>query len=210
MSEEEIDSEGRVGREILVRGPSVSPGYHQLEELNREAFVDGWFRTGDLGALDSEGFLHITGRKKSLFKTSSGKYICPEKLENLFQGNSYVYQITVLGEGRKFVGALIVPEFTRLQAYARSQGISFQNRQEFVAHPEIHALIRRQVDEATRWLPSYERIRRFVLLDQEFTIASGELSATLKIKRRVVEERRQAEIEEMFMHRPPQTLGPSA
>ena len=210
LSEEEIDSEGRVGREILVRGPSVSPGYHQLEELNREAFVDGWFRTGDLGALDSEGFLHITGRKKSLFKTSSGKYICPEKLENLFQGNSYVYQITVLGEGRKFVGALIVPEFTRLQAYARSQGISFQNRQELVAHPEIHALIRRQVDEATRWLPSYERIRRFVLLDQEFTIASGELSATLKIKRRVVEERRQAEIEEMFMHRPPQTLGPSA
>jgi long-chain acyl-CoA synthetase len=210
LSEEEIDSEGRVGREILVRGPSVSPGYHQLEELNREAFVDGWFRTGDLGALDSEGFLHITGRKKSLFKTSSGKYISPEKLENLFQGNPYVYQITVLGEGRKFVGALIVPEFARLQAYARSQGISFQNRQELVAHPEIHALIRRHVDEATRWLPSYERIRRFVLLDQEFTIASGELSATLKIKRRVVEERRQAEIEEMFMHRPPQTLGPSA
>jgi long-chain acyl-CoA synthetase len=205
LSEEEVDSEGRAGREILVRGPSVTAGYYHLEEVNRAAFVDGWFRTGDLGTLDSDGYLKITGRKKNLFKTSGGKYVAPEKLENLFQGDPYVYQIAVLGDGRKFVGALIVPDFARLQDYARSQGISFQNRQELVANPDIQALIRRRVDEVTRWLPRHEKIRRFVLLPREFTIASGELSATLKVKRPVVKERYQADIEEMFSHHAPTT-----
>jgi long-chain acyl-CoA synthetase len=205
LSAEEVDAEGRAGREILVRGPSVTGGYYHLEEVNRAAFVDGWLRTGDLGTFDSEGYLKITGRKKNLFKTSGGKYVSPEKLENLFQGDPYIYQIAVLGDGRKFVGALIVPDFARLQAYARSQGISFQNRQELVANPDIQALIRRQVDEATRWLPRHEKIRRFVLLPQEFTIASGELSATLKVKRPVVKERYRAQIEEMFSHHAPTT-----
>src|SRR5208337_1442470 len=93
LSEEEIDSEGRAGREILVRGPSVTAGYYRLEEVNRAAFVDGWFRTGDLGGFDSDGYLRITGRKKNLFKTSGGKYVSPEKLENLFQCDPYIYQI---------------------------------------------------------------------------------------------------------------------
>jgi long-chain acyl-CoA synthetase len=203
LSEEEIDSEGAVGREILVRGPSVTAGYYHLEEVNRASFVDGWLRTGDLGSFDSDGYLKITGRKKNLFKTSGGKYVAPEKLENLFQGHPYIYQIAVLGDGRKFVGALIVPHFTLLMAYARSQGISFQNRQELVAHPDIQALIRRQLDEATCWLPRHEKIRRFILLPQEFSIASGDLSVTLKVRRRVVEEKYRAQIEEMFNHRAP-------
>jgi long-chain acyl-CoA synthetase len=208
LSEEEVDSEGRVGREILVRGASVTAGYYHLEEVNRAAFVDGWFRTGDLGSIDAEGYLKITGRKKNLFKTSGGKYVAPEKLENLFQGDPYIYQIAVLGDGRKFVGALIVPDFARLQDYARSQGVSFHNRQELVANPDIQALIRWQVDEVTRWLPRHEKIRRFVLLPQEFTIARGELSATLKVKRQVVEERYRAQIEEMFSrHAPPTGVG---
>ena len=210
LSEEEIDPEGAVGREILVRGPNVTAGYYHLEEVNRAAFVDGWFRTGDLGAFDSDGYLKITGRKKNLFKTSGGKYVSPEKLENLFQGDPYIYQIAVLGDGRKFVGALIVPAFNRLQAYARSQGISFENRQELVAHPDIQALIRRQIDEATRWLPRHEKIRRFVLLPQEFSIANGELSATLKVKRMVVREEYRTQIEEMFSYRVPQQSGPLA
>jgi long-chain acyl-CoA synthetase len=204
LSEEEVDSEGRAGREILVRGASVTRGYYHLEEVNRAAFVDGWLRTGDLGSFDPDGYLKITGRKKNLFKTSGGKYVSPEKLENLFQGDPYIYQIAVLGDGRKFIGALIVPDFARLQVYARSQGIPFQNRQELVANPDIQALIRRQLDEATRWLPRHEKIRRFVLLPQEFTIASGELSATFKVKRPVVKERYRAQIEEMFSyHAPP-------
>ena len=207
LSEEETDSEGRSGREILVRGPSVTVGYHNLEEVNRAAFVDGWLRTGDLGSFDADGYLKITGRKKNLFKTSGGKYVSPEKLENLFQGDPYIYQIAVLGDGRKYIGALIVPDFARLQAYARSQGISFQNRQELVANPDIQALIRRQVDEATRFLPRHEKIRRFVLLPRELTTASGELSATLKVKRPVVKERYRAQIEEMFSHHAPQNQG---
>jgi long-chain acyl-CoA synthetase len=134
--------------------------------------------------------------------------VSPEKLENLFQGDPYIYQIAVLGDGRKFIGALIVPEFARLQAYARSQGISFQNREELVANPDIQALIRRQVEEATRWLPRHEKIRRFILLPREFTIASGELSTTLKVKRPVVKERYRAQIEEMFSyHAPPAQSG---
>jgi long-chain acyl-CoA synthetase len=208
LSDEEIDSEGRVGREILVRGPSVTRGYYHLEEVNRSAFVDGWLRTGDLGTFDSDGYLSITGRKKNLFKTSGGKYVSPEKLENLFQGDPYIYQIAVLGDGRKYVGALIVPDFARLQAYACDQAISFQNRQELVAHPDVQALIRRQIDEATRWLPPHEKIRRFVLLPQEFSIASGELSATLKVKRPVVKERYRAQIEEMFSNHAPQQSEP--
>ena len=207
LSDEEVDSEGRAGREILVRGPSITGGYYHLDEVNRAAFVDGWFRTGDLGSMDSDGYLKITGRKKNLFKTSGGKYVSPEKLENLFQGDPYIYQIAVLGDGRKYVGALIVPDFTRVQAYARSQNLSFQNRQELVAHSDIQALIRRQVDEATRWLPRHEKIRRFVLLPQEFTIASGELSATMKVKRAVVKEKYRAQIEEMFSHHAPPAQG---
>ncbi len=208
LSDEEIDAEGRVGREILVRGPSITRGYYHLEEVNRSSFVDGWLRTGDLGSFDSHGYLSITGRKKNLFKTSGGKYVSPEKLENLFQGDPYIYQIAVLGDGRKFVGALIVPEIGRLQAYARSQGISFQSREGLVAHPDVQALIRRQIDEATRWLPRHEKIRRFVLLTQEFSIASGELSATLKVKRPVVREKYRVQIEEMFSYHAPQQSGP--
>jgi len=201
LSEEEVDWEGRVGREILVRGANVTSGYLNLEEVNRAAFVEGWFRTGDLGSIDSDGYLKIRGRKKNLFKTSGGKYVSPEKLENLFQGDPYIYQIAVLGDGRKFVGALIVPDFAHLQDYARSHSIAFQNRQELVAHAEVQALVRRQVDEATRWLPRHEKIRRFVLLPQEFTIAAGELSATLKVKRAVVKAKYGAQIEEMFSYR---------
>jgi long-chain acyl-CoA synthetase len=201
---EVTDSEGETGREILVRGPNVTPGYYHAEEANREAFVDGWFRTGDLGLLDSDGYLTITGRKKNLFKTSGGKYVSPEKLENLFQGQPYVYQISVLGDGRKFIGALIVPDFTRLEAYARSHGISFQGREDMVANPAVQAFMREQVDETTRWLPSYEKIRQFILLPRDFTVASGELSSALKVKRYVVTEKYRDQIEEMFSRHAPQ------
>ncbi len=208
LSDEIEGQDGSVGREILVRGPNVASGYYHLDAENQAAFVEGWFRTGDLGKLDSEGFLTITGRKKDLFKTSGGKYVSPEKLENLFQGHPYVFHVMVVGEARKFVGAVIVPNFGRLEAYARSRNVSFKNREELVANPEIRLFMQQQVDEATRWLPPHEWIRQIVLLPNEFTIASGELSATLKIKRRVVEERYRDQIEEMFLRRAPE-LQPS-
>ncbi len=201
------DGEGRSGREILARGPNVTPGYYHLEEENRQAFTDGWFHTGDLGSLDADGYLAITGRKKNLFKTSGGKYVSPERLENLFQGHPYVAQVLVIGESRKFVGALIVPNFPALESHARECGVTCASRGELVRHQTVHDFMQQQVDEACKWLPPHERVRQIVLLAREFSIPAGELSATLKIKRKVVEERYRDLIEEMFQRRPPESHG---
>ena len=203
FGEEIQDAEGGAGREILVKGPNVSPGYYHMEEENRIAFEGGWFHTGDLGMMDEEGYLRITGRKKNLFKTSGGKYVCPEKLENLFQSHPYVHQIVVFGDGRKFVGALVTPVYQRLEAHARAHGISFTSREELVAHPEIHAFMQQLVDETTRWLPPHEKIRQIVLLPRELSMGDGEVSPTLKVRRRVVEEKYRAVIEEMFARHAP-------
>ena len=204
FGEESHESESGAGREILVRGPGVSPGYFRLDEENGFAFQDGWFRTGDLGAMDKDGYLCITGRKKNLFKTSGGKYVSPEKLENLFQSHPYVQQIVVLGDGRKFVGALVTPVFQRLEDQAREQGLVFKTREELVSHPVIHAFMQQVVDESTHWLAPHERIRQIVLLPRELTMSEGEVSATLKIKRRVIEEKYRDAIEEMFSRHAPQ------
>ena len=203
LGEETEDAEGHTGREILVRGPNVTPGYYHQDERNGEAFAGGWFHTGDLGMLDAEGFLSITGRKKNLFKTSGGKYVSPEKLENLFQGHRYVAQLVVLGDARKFVGSLMVPNFPALEAYAREQRIDFAGREDLVKNENIHSFLQAQVDETCKHLPPHERIRQIALLPKDLTIAAGELSATLKVKRPVVEERYRDLIEEMFSRRPP-------
>ena len=210
FGEEDADPEGGAGREILVKGPNVSPGYYHMEEENRVAYTDGWFRTGDLGVMDAEGNLRITGRKKNLFKTSGGKYVCPEKLENLFQSHPYIHQIMVLGAARKFVGALVVPVYQRLEAHAAAHGVAFKSREELMAHQEIHAFMQQLVDETTRWLPPHERIRQIVLLPYELSMGNGEVSATLKVKRRVVEEKYRDLIEEMFSRHAPKIQEPEA
>ncbi len=196
------DEEGSVGREILVRGPNVTPGYYHLEKENEEAFKGGWFHTGDLGSIDAEGFLSITGRKKYLFKTSGGKYVSPEKLENLFQGHPYVSQVVVIGNRRRFVSALLVPNFSRLEVWAAGEGISFANREELVANPRVHAFLQQEVDQLTQWLPRHERIHQIAILPHEFTMDAGEVSATHKIKRRVVEEHYRDLIEEVYRRQP--------
>lgn len=201
-SSNEMDGAG--GGEILVRGPNVTPGYYHLDEENRQAFVDGWFRTGDLGKLDADGFLAITGRKKNLFKTSGGKYVSPEKLENLFQGHPYVAQVLILGDGRRFVSALIAPNFVRLEMLARSKGIVFRDRPDLVQNGEILAFMQEQVDQLMATLPPHEKIRQIALLPREFSAEEGELSATQKIKRRVVEEHFRALIEEIYLRHAPQ------
>ncbi|MGH9452254.1 MAG: AMP-dependent synthetase/ligase [Terriglobia bacterium] len=181
--------EGKEGREILVRGANVSPGYYMQEAETRAAFRDGWFHTGDLGKMDADGFLSITGRKKNLLKTSGGKYISPEKIESLFQGHPYAAQMIVLGDRHHFVAALIVPEFQRIEAWARQEGLTFQSRENLVALPEVYAFMQKQVDDVCRVLAPYEQIRQIALLAREFTVESGELSPSLKVKRFVVEER---------------------
>ena len=203
FGKEETDADGATGREILVSGPNISPGYYHMEEENRTAFEGGWFHTGDLGMMDGEGYLRITGRKKNLFKTSGGKYVSPEKLENLFQSHPYIHQIVILGDGRKFVGALVVPVFDRLEARIRKHGLSFRSREELVTDPQIHVFVQQMIDEATRLLPPHERIRQIVMLPRELTMQEGELSATLKVKRRVVEEKFHDLIEEMFSRHGP-------
>jgi len=204
LDETLTSQDGSEGREILVRGPNVSSGYYHLDEENRLAFADGWFRTGDLGALDEEGFLTITGRKKNLFKTSGGKYVSPEKLENLFQGHPCVSQILVLGDARRFVSALLVPNFARLESLAAQRGITFSSHAELVQNPEILAFMQAQVDELTALLPPHERIRQIALIPREFSLQDGELSATQKIKRRVVEEHFHALIDEIYLRHAPQ------
>jgi long-chain acyl-CoA synthetase len=203
----EDDEAGGRGGEILVRGPNVTPGYYHLDEENRQAFTDGWFRTGDLGSIDPDGFLTITGRKKHLFKTSGGKYVPPEKLENLFQGHPYISQIVVLGDGRKFISALIAPNFELLEVYALTQGIGFESRQELVQKPRINAFMQQQVDELTAKLPPHERIRQIALVPREFSIQFGELSATQKIKRRVAEQHFQSLIDEMYARHAPSAVA---
>ncbi len=205
LGEEETNIAGDgSGREILVRGPNVTPGYYHPGEENGKAFEGGWFHTGDLGALDEQGFLSITGRKKNLMKTSGGKFVSPEKLENLFQGSPYVSQVVVLGEGRPFVSALLVPHFSRLEKYARAGGIGFSSREELVARPEILNFMQDQVDELCRWLARHEKIKQITLLAHEFSIASGELSPTHKVKREVVQHRYREMIDEMYRRAAPQ------
>lgn len=204
LGEETTDDRGHAGREILVRGPNVSPGYYHSSAENGNVFVDGWFRTGDLGYIDGDGFLSITGRKKNLFKTSGGKFVSPEKLENLFQGHRYVAQIVALGDGRRFICALAVPNFQNLEAWARSQHIVFSSREELVRNPKVHAFMQRQADEATALLPPYERIHQIGLLPKEFTLETGELSPSLKIKRAAVEERYRDLIEEIYQRPAPE------
>ena len=203
LAEEVVtDEEGGVGREILVRGPNVTPGYYHLEKENEDAFKGGWFHTGDLGSIDAEGYLSIAGRKKYLFKTSGGKYVSPEKLENLFQGHAYVSQVVVIGNRRRFVSALLVPNFSRLEAWAAGQGIAFANREELAANPRVRAFLQLEVDQLTQWLPRQERIRQIGILPHEFTMDAGEVSATHKIKRRVVEEHYRDLIEEIYRRQP--------
>ena len=201
FGEDYSNEEGTVGREILVRGPNVSPGYYKLDDENRDSFVDGWFHTGDLGMLDADGFLSITGRKKYLFKTSGGKYVPPEKLENLFQTQPYVAQVLVIGDKRKFVSALIVPNFQLLETYAREHEIPCESREQMVRHPSLLAFMEHQVERLMAPLPPHERVRQIALLPNEFTIASGELSPTQKVRRRVVEERYREVIEGIYQRR---------
>jgi long-chain acyl-CoA synthetase len=207
FGEEFVDMKGHAGREILVRGPNVMRGYHNLEQENREAFADGWFCTGDLGTTDDEGFLTITGRKRNLFKTSGGKFVSPEKLENLFQGHHYVAQIVAVGEARRFVGALVVPNFSNLGRYARENTIAFSGNEDLVRQPAVRSFLQQQVDEVMADLPSYERIHQIALLSRELTVDEGELSATHKVKRAVIEERYRDVIEEIYLRAAPATAA---
>jgi long-chain acyl-CoA synthetase len=185
--------------EIEVSGPNVMRGYYNRPEETHAVFTaDGWFKTGDIGILDQDGFLRITDRKKELFKTSGGKYISPQPIEQAIKGSRFVSQIVLIGNGRKFPAALIVPAWEQVESYCRLKGITETNRQELCQHPRIIDLFERQIKSLTPDLARYETIKKIALLENEFTIEGGELTPTMKVKRRVIDEKYKPVIDRLY------------
>lgn len=184
--------------EILARGPNVMMGYYKNEADTREVMKDGWFHTGDIGRLDADRFLIITDRKKDIIVTSGGKNVAPQPIESLIQASPFVASAVVVGSSRRFISALIVPNFEKLEGYARSQGIPFRDRTELCRRPEVAAFFLDDVNRATPELASYERVKRIAVLDRDFEIGTGEVTPTLKVKRNIVEQKYADIIESLY------------
>ena len=184
--------------EILVRGPSVFQGYWNKPEETSNAFDDGWFKTGDIGQLDADGFLAITDRKKDLQKTSGGKFISPQAIEIRLTSSSMVAYAAVFADGRKFASALLAPEFAALEEWARARAMSFGSRQQLIEDPKVQALYEEIVAQVNNNLAQYETIKNFVLVPDEFSIADGQLTASMKMRRRAVEQRYRPQIEALY------------
>ncbi|MDX6269502.1 MAG: long-chain acyl-CoA synthetase [Acidobacteriota bacterium] len=187
--------------EIETRGPNIMRGYYRKPAETRAVFTeDGWFKTGDIGLIDGDGFLKITDRKKELFKTSGGKYIAPSAIEARIKGSRFVNQVVLIGNGRKYPAALIVPDWEQLRAYTQHKGIrdAGQTPAELCKHERIVDLMQRQVDGVCADLSKYERVKRIALLEHELSIEGGELTPTLKVKRRVVDEKYRDVIERLY------------
>jgi long-chain acyl-CoA synthetase len=184
--------------EILVRGPSVFHAYWNKPQETRDAFADGWFKTGDIGRIDEDGFLYVTDRKKDLLKTSGGKFITPQPIESSLKHHPWIAEAVVVGDKRKFPAVLIVPNFAALEGYARMEGLKFSSRKELITIPEIlsrYTGILRAINEN---LAQFEKLKKFRLLAEELSPANGTLTASLKLRRRVIDERFRQEIDQMY------------
>ena len=189
--------------EILVKGDTVMKGYYNRPADNQEAFTtDGWFRTGDIGHIDPDGFLVITDRKKDLIKTSGGKYIAPQRLESLIKSSRFVSQVVVVGNARKFAAALIVPNMELLRGYAQLKDIHYNDQSELITNPRVIDLMARQVEKYTVELARFEKVKKVALLEHEFTIESGELTPTLKPRRSVIEKKYARVIDRLYREEP--------
>ena len=184
--------------EIMLKGPTITKGYYKREELNKLAFdEEGFFHTGDSGYLKN-GELFLTDRIKDLFKTSNGKYIAPQIIESKLLVDKFIDQIAVIADRRKFVSALIIPDYALLEEYAVKHGIKFNSREELCADAGIHEMMAERIETLQQQLASYEKIKRFTLLPNHFTMERGELTNTLKIRRKVLNKNYAAEIEKMY------------
>jgi len=173
--------------EILIKGPQVMKGYYNKPEDTKAVFTeDGWFMTGDIGMIDQKGCLHITDRKKDIIVTAGGKNIAPQNIENTLASDVFIEQSVIIGEGKKYLSALIVPNFKELADYAKKHGISFNTQEDLVKKPEIITFYDQKIKTLMKDYARVEQIRKFALLPREFTIESGEITPTLKIKRKVV------------------------
>jgi long-chain acyl-CoA synthetase len=185
--------------EIEVRGPNVMLGYYNKPDATAAAFTDdGFFRTGDIGQLDADGFLRITDRKKELFKTSGGKYVAPQAVEAAVKRSRFVNQVVLVGAGRKFPAALVVPNWEELRSYAAYKGIDARSPEELCRNARVLDLLQRQVDAQCEQLSQFERPKRVALVEREFSIEGGELTPTLKVKRRVIDEKYADVIERLY------------
>jgi len=185
--------------EILVKGPNVMMGYYLEPELTRDVLdPDGWFHTGDIGEVSADGFLRITDRKKEIFKTSGGKYVAPQVMENKLKASRFIEQVMVIGENRKFPAALIVPEFNFLKDYCERKGIPFTDRDQVIAEPRVHARIMKEVEAANQGLGQWEQVKKIALLPKEWTIDGGELTPTLKLRRKPILAKYEALVEGVY------------
>jgi len=189
--------------EILVQGPCVMKGYY-LKPADTSAAVspDGWLATGDIGRLDEDGYLHVTDRKKDLFKTAAAKFVAPQPIENLLKVSPLILNAVLVGDARKFIAALIVPNFANVEAASRREGRAFTSHAQLAADPWVHELIGGEVAQVNAKLAQYETIKKFALLDHDFTFDGGQLTYTLKLKRRVIAERYQKIIEDLYAETP--------
>ena len=184
--------------EVLVRGPSIFKGYWNRPQPTSDVFLDGWFKTGDIGHLDSDGYLSITDRKKDLIKTSGGKFIAPQPIENSLKLNPLIGTAVVLGDRRKFPAVLIAPHFPVLEDWARANQIAFSSRQELVSNAKVTALYEGIIEELNQNLARFEKLKRVLIVSEELSAADGTLTHTFKVRRRGIEERYQTLIDEMY------------
>jgi long-chain acyl-CoA synthetase len=184
--------------EILVRGPSIFKGYWNRPEETQNAFEEGWFKTGDIGQIDADGYLSVTDRKKELIKTSGGKFIAPQPIENSLKLNPLVGTPAIIGDKHKFAFVIVSPNFPMLEDWARAHEVAFSSRAELVSNPNVQALYEGIVEEVNQNLARFEKLKRVLLVPDEFTADNGALTPTLKLRRRVIEDRYRHQIEEVY------------
>jgi long-chain acyl-CoA synthetase len=185
--------------EILVKGPNVMMGYYKRPDLTAETIdTDGWFHTGDIGELVDGQFLKITDRKKEIFKTSGGKYIAPQLMENKYKESRFIEQIIVIGENRKHPAALVVPSFEFLKQWCEQKGVPFSSKAEVIKNPTVIARYQQEIDGKNESFGKWEQVKKFELLPAEFTIDGGEITPTLKLKRKEILRKYAAIIEKIY------------
>jgi long-chain acyl-CoA synthetase len=185
--------------EILIKGPQVMKGYYKNEAATKEAFTDdGFFRTGDIGEIDKDGYMKITGRIKDLIVTSGGKNISPQNIENTLVTSSFIEQVAVIGDNRKYLSALIVPSFATLESWASQNNITSADRKDLISKPEVQKLFEKEIEEQMKDYARVEQIRKFILLEKEWSQDTGEMTPTMKVKRKVINQKYAKEIESLY------------
>lgn len=184
--------------EILVKGPNVMLGYYKMPEETKEVMQDGWFHTGDIGYVDEDGYLVITDRKKQLIVTSVGKKVAPQHIEKKLEASKYIDQAVLIGEKRKFISALIVPDFEAIRAYADGKHIDYTSNEDLIQKDEIIALFQQEIDRQQMHLANYQKVKKFTLLAKPFTVEDGQLTPTLKMKRKIILQEHADLIEKMY------------